>query len=161
MPCPEPPPSRGAGSPACAQGSTAEQEAATLSTPGQPREWAAPWAAPLCPRDEPAAWAWPRVENLPLLLAPSGSGNVRRGHCWLQTFPGSPNPEDQGSSSDCSKSQVRNQALQILQLLRSLKETAPACRTFLKGVSSSQASVDLLAHSSTLPLQLRTESGSC
>lgn len=49
------------------------------------------------------------LRNLPLLLAPTGSGNVRRGYCGRQTFPGSPNPGDQGSSSDCPNSQVRNQ----------------------------------------------------
>lgn len=50
-------------------------------------------------------------------------------------------------------------ALQILKLLRGLQETVSASKTFVKDVSSSQAGVDLLAHSSTLPLQLRAESG--
>lgn len=47
--------------------------------PGQPWEWAAPWAAPLCPRAEPAAWAPLRVAEP---AATADTGPIRKRQAW-------------------------------------------------------------------------------
>lgn len=86
------------------------------------------------------------LRNLLLLQAPELSGTRKCGLCGLQTF--SPTPLSQDTSKGAptvltSRSEIKAVFFQGLQLLGGLQETTSACRTFVKDVSSSQASIDL------------------
>lgn len=116
------------------------------------------WAAPGCgrrpgPRPSVHALSPPRVGAAPglrnLLQAPERSGIRKCGLCGLQTF--SPTPQSQGTSKGAptvltSRSEIKAVSfpnIQGLQLLGGLQETTSPCRTSVKDVSSSQASIDL------------------